>query len=101
MEWPASGQLPGRDPNGGYARRRFGGSVSDGGSIPPASTILQETRDPASRTASPVFPDTGARLRDCGLLRQRDAECLHHAANYNLERMHGQPNRFVIGVAFW
>ena len=39
MAWPASGQLHGRDPNGGYARRRLGGSASDVGSIPTASTI--------------------------------------------------------------
>lgn len=46
MKWPASGQLPGRDPNGGYARRRLGGSASDVGSIPTASTIAGPSAKP-------------------------------------------------------
>ena len=46
MKWPAAGQLPGRDPNGGYARRRLGGSASDVGSIPTASTIAGPSAKP-------------------------------------------------------
>ena len=56
-KWPASGQLPGRDSNGGYARRRLGGSASDVGSTPTASTIFTRTRDSAPRIASLFFPN--------------------------------------------